>query len=300
MKHAGEGSDRTQPVWFTTADQIALVIGCSMALAMPWHNSPTAQISFAGGLMSRSFAYLVVLDELIRKSCLALVPVLLVRRARFAERGRALESLVVFCAMTQVVITVESLPWIADSFHHTPDPAQPGLMTWVPGPPYWWWKIGALTAGVTAVAMLFLRRATRPTWAESCLIIVAALGFRTAVPDLVTSGTDHLGIVMHMSQDALFFVHEGLNRFPLYLLFGVPAFGALAAARHGRQPVRNWADAIGVGLAALLLFTDQAVQFWADTAGGPSWVVPLLAIHAVQLLCGAVLSWLIVSRVGYT
>ena len=52
----GESSDRTEPVWFTTANLIALVIGCSMALAMPWHNSPTAQIGFAGGLMSRSFA----------------------------------------------------------------------------------------------------------------------------------------------------------------------------------------------------------------------------------------------------
>src|SRR4051812_37826810 len=129
MKDAEDGSSRTEPVWFTTADLIALVIGCSLALAMPWHNSPTAQMGFAGGLMPRSFAYLVALDELIRKACLALVPVFLARRARFVGRGRALESLVAFCAITQVVMAVERLPWIAESFHEEPDPLQPGVMT---------------------------------------------------------------------------------------------------------------------------------------------------------------------------
>jgi len=111
MKDAEEVSNRTEPVWFTTADLIALVIGCSLALATPWHNSPTAQISFSGGLMPPSFAYLVALDELIRKACLALVPVLVARRARFVGRRRSLEFLVAFCAVTQVVMAVERLPW---------------------------------------------------------------------------------------------------------------------------------------------------------------------------------------------
>lgn len=148
MKDAEGGKNRAEPVWFTTADLMALVIGCTLALAIPWHSYPTAQIA------------------------------------------------------------------------------------------------------------------------------------------------------MHVSKDALFFVHEGVNRFPLYLLFGIPAAGVMSAARHGRKPVRNWADMIGVGLAALLLFTDQVLQFWADAVPPPSWVKPLIAIHATQLVAATVLSSLIVSRVG--
>ncbi len=136
-----------------------------------------------------------------------------------------MESLVAFCAITQVVLAVERLPWIAGSFYPEPDPSHPGLMLWVPGSPYWWWKGSALTAGVTAMAIVYVRRTARTAWAESYLI--------------------------------------------------------------------------GVGLAALLLFTDQAIQFWADAAPPPSLIAPLIAIHAAQLVGGTVLSSLIVNRVGY-
>ena len=206
---------RTEPPGITTADLIALVIGSAPALAMPWQSSPTALVRFAGGTMPSSFSYLLTLDEVIRKACLALVPVLLTRRARFATRGRAVESLVAFCAITQVVKVLDGLPWIADSFHHEPHPSRPNVMNWVPGLPYWWWKWGALTTGVMAVAMLFGRRSTRPAWVVSVLIPLAALGFRATVPDLITNGTDRLGIAMHLSEDVLFFIHEGFNRLPL-------------------------------------------------------------------------------------
>jgi hypothetical protein len=298
MKDAIKVSDitkRTEPLGITTLDLIALVIGSSVALAMPWQSLPTAVIQFSAGTMPGSFSYLLTLDEVIRKACLALVPVLLTRRARFATRERGVESLGAFCAITQAVKVLDSLPWIADSFHDEPDPSRPNVMKWVPGPPYWCWKWGALTAGVMALAVLIVRRTSLPAWAVSVLILLAASGLRATVPDLITNGTDRLGIAMHLSDDVLFFIHEGFNRFPLYLLFGIPACSTLAASGRGGRPVSNWADGIGVGLAALLFFTDQAIQFWADAAA-PPFVGPLTIIHSVQLTLGAVVSAIAVSR----
>ena len=295
---AYDATKRTEPSGITTADLFALVIGSSLALAMPWQSSPTALVKFAGGAMPSSFSCLLTLDEVIRKACLALVPVLLTRRVRLPTRGRAVECLVAFCAITQVVKVLDSLPWIADSFHHEPHPSRPNVMNWVPGPPYWWWKWGAFTVGVMAVAVLFVRGTARPAWAVSVLILLAAFGFRATVPDLITHGTDRLGIAMHLSEDVLFFVHEGINRLPLYLLYGIPACAALAAARRGRHPVGNWADGIGVALATLLLFTDQAIQFWADAAA-PPFVGPLIILHSVQLAVGAVVSAIVVSRLRH-
>src|SRR5262249_5605397 len=133
MKDVTEACDvtkRTEPFGITTADLIALVIGSSLALAMPWQSSPTAEIHFAGGLMPSSFSYRLAPLELIPKACLALVPVLLIRRARFATRGRAVECLVAFCAITQVVRALDDLPWILDSFHYEPDPTRPNMRNW--------------------------------------------------------------------------------------------------------------------------------------------------------------------------
>ncbi len=289
----------TEPRGFTTADLIALVIGSSLALALPWHSSASDRIRFASGLMPSAFACLGVVDETIRKACLALTPVFFIRRVRSPGRTWAVEWLVVFCASTELIRVVESVPWIANSFYlRTFSRGGTKVVVTVPAWPLWHWKVGASATGLTASTLLLLRQKAFQGLTNAVLLVLASLGLRATVPDVIAWGSDRIGVMLWISEDLRFLIYEAFDRFPLYLLLGIPACAALAAVRQTPRPVRCWADCVGIGLAAILLLTDQTMQFWADAAG-PPFVAPLIAIHGAQLLVGGVLNWSTVAYVRY-
>jgi hypothetical protein len=76
-------TERREPISITLADLLALVVGSALAVSLPQLHWPSDRIAIGNVPVPGWFAWLFVIAEAAMKVCLALIPVILGRRARY-------------------------------------------------------------------------------------------------------------------------------------------------------------------------------------------------------------------------
>src|SRR4051812_42077123 len=97
-----------EPRGMTLADLVVLIVGVGLACSLPWVWF-IPQIMAIHGPGSRFFAWLVLAYEGLGKACIALTPVVLVRRFRYGGVARPAEFLLALCSLSTLAMAVEHL-----------------------------------------------------------------------------------------------------------------------------------------------------------------------------------------------
>jgi hypothetical protein len=168
--------------------------------------------------------------------CLALVPVVLARRARYGGLARPAEFLTACCGLPEITANLG---------------CPPGLL------------IAALLAAIT----LRSGRRRLPDWLLTALCMLAWLGIAEAGIERMGRGADlfqwYFGIRIRglAGWTIYYFTPTFLNS----LLYAVPAFVALRDLRRPDPPHRSWLEWTGLGLAAVLLASNATNQIIIDS-----------------------------------
>ena len=291
MAHSpGETPARPEPRSITIADAMVLVIGVAVALALPWFNGWVQMPQPVMEPRWRIISWFV--EELVGKVSLALIPLMLYRRARFGGVCRAGELLLVVCAsrviagevcrVSQLEISPDGI--LADEF-------------------YWASLKLAGAACVSAAAALIIFGQKLSDFVVSSLLVVAVAGSHPW-PTFPLWRLNNLaigdgGIEVSLAAEYAFFI----GFFALESL--VPAvIGAAAvydAIKH-RFHTRLMAG-IGLALAAVNLVITLAVDLPSNfTAAWPRWndhlLYVLLAGPAAAAILGCSVFYLIRPRLA--
>jgi hypothetical protein len=154
---------RPGPRSMTIADSMVLVIGVAVALALPWYNGwvQTPQPV----MWPRWMIILYFFEEAVGKASLALIPLMLYRRARFGGISRPGELLLVACASRVIadeVARVSDLELSVD-----------GILA---GESYWASLRVAAVAFILAVTALILFRRRLSDFVITSLLVIAVAG----------------------------------------------------------------------------------------------------------------------------
>lgn len=180
--------------------------------------------------------------EILQRACLALAMVIFVRRVRYGGRGRAVEVLLVFCAMPALA---DWERWLCRM--HSP---------WQTGSLGWWAERTADFACPTAFVAYVLVRKQISGWASLALLGFAMQSF-WAGDSYLLSLPGELAYAMSLSKNAEEVVLEALMTFSVGMIYGVPAAQILfARSRIGW----TWVDWTGAALAAPLLLISTALD----------------------------------------
>jgi hypothetical protein len=281
-------SPHAEPLGFTLADLAALVLGVALVAALPLYTPPNSQLS---GVPSAWWYWpLHLARECIGKACLALVPVLLARCARYRRLARSAEFLAAFCALPWLTSAIDRLPAMLVT---EPVPGVANALQAVPSELFWRWKEGQLAVGVIAAFAFALGRKRLPGWALSVLLILVWLGLINGA-ELFLERVASAAIDFELNERATEMVAFGVAGPILFLLYGVPAMASLLTSNR-----RTWLDWTGMSLAAALFLTSEIVFHAADWATQPpSFLWPLELVFVAVMLASTVLSLFIVRRLG--
>jgi hypothetical protein len=279
---------RTEPIAFTLADLAALVLGVALVAALPWYMP--RNMNFGGVGSNWWYAPLHLAREAIGKACLALVPVILARCARYRRIARPAELLGAFCGMPWLTTAIDRLP----SMHVLrPVPGVANSLHLFQSALYWHWKEGLLAVALMAALAVALGRKRLPGWALSALLIIASPGIHDSV-ELLHPLAESLGSAFRLDELAVELLTFCVVGPILILLYAVPAIAALLTPNR-----RSWLDWAALSLAAALYLASEIVFHAADWSTGQAsllWKMEL--VFVAVMLASIALSFLIVRRVG--
>lgn len=296
-----------EPTAVTLADLLALVVGVALVATIPWYYW-LHPFDFRGP-WPRWLPYLWATRQLLAMACLALVPVIIARRAIFGGLVRPAEFLACCGGLPQLTFGIESLlmmSWLR---------LQHGIVIftvrdempvsvgreWRQGP-YWTWKHGLLIVAVLATVAFLLGRRRLPGWLLTVLLMIAWVGFEGTLPEQmswVVGRLIRLGYGGPIGGLAGVFIGASTRLLPRFLFFAVPALVALRDV--GRPAPRwSWLEWAGLGLSALLLLaseTAETIRLHAMYRGGGYWLQEALP-RALTMLVAVVLAIFIAHRLG--
>ncbi len=188
-----------EPTAVTLADLLALVVGVAVVATIPWYYW-LHPFDFKGP-WPRWLPYLWATRQLLAMGCLALVPVIIARRAVFGGLVRPAEFLACCGGLPQLVFESSAF-WMMSTAHgiviFTPRDEMPVSVgqEWEQGP-YWTWKHQLLIVAVLATVAFLLGRRRLPGWALTVLLMIAWAGFQGTVPEQVIWGIGFWIIGIH-------------------------------------------------------------------------------------------------------
>jgi len=290
--------DRPEPNGLTVVDLTALVAGVALAAALPWGfgvSIPTAAgWNWWGSRGGLQFAGLA-----LERACLALVPVVLARRARYGGVARPAEFLAAACGLTGVPRAVSRLVFAVQYnplWGAGPHDALRRFEAWE----RWQDETGrVLTPGLFAAACVAvtawaLGRRRWPGWVQTALLLTAWLGLCGGAWALGSKALALLGdpsgasAARRLLEAAAF---SAACLVPFKLFFDVPAGAAWHRLRSRLAPRPTWLERLALGLVVALFVANQLLhssETYPPALWARKWSV--LATTAVAVPLGLTLS----------
>lgn len=284
----GPGPPRPEPIGTTPADLLALIAGVALAAALPWSSGRPEPAWF----MALAYA-----QEGLPKGCMALIPVVITRRARFGGPIRPGEFLAFWIGFSQLVFELSLLPILGLV---SPILDRGRLQGYQLRPEaYRAFELGQLGLGVLAALTLLARRRRLHPAVAGALVLVAWVDIGGPLRSLLRGLLDPiLGSIDRASLAAHAF--SLLWHLPLSVVFYLPAIVAIADLfRRGGRGL-TWVEWAGLGLVVPWWFAMRAFRatiLFQNTLP-PRSLAAILVFDAWEILVSAALATLLVRRVG--
>jgi hypothetical protein len=298
----------------TLGDLAALVAGIAVVLVLPARQSYWPYPADFFGPWPRWLPWCFCLRQAVGAACLALLPVVLWRRACHGGLARPAEFLALCAAMpfladsietalirlsyrtrTGISLTGFGLDGISVAFHNE----------WRQSS-HWVWEQSLLLGGIVALVAFLVGRRRLPGWLSTVFVMIAWLGAYEAAPALASRWIARLidrvngqpiGEIAGISRWAV------VGLLPRFVLYAVPAIAAVRDVRHDGRARPTWLEWTALGLAAALFLIaepTELVRTYTITGNTRSWAVETLA-RAIAMLMALVLAYFvnrIEKRVG--
>ena len=296
----GERADRG----ITLADCGLLILGIALVLALPWSDGLIDEPFMVGGgsgPVARWYAPIPFAHELLSKTSLALLPLVLWRCHREDRSARPAELLLAALGAWPLVEAVDALPAVANSWTSNQVPQSPFSWYPVPGVLFLWTRLGVASVAAVAILTLLIGRRRLPRLCVAALALVAMLMSYAWLKEPIIVGLDQPVIwhnVKAVAGPAVFLVRPAA----MVALWLVPTTMLASAMfdftldRRGRR----WTEWAGLGLSTptlVLLAADVAysgiIHPGFVTAEIPGIVAFLAGPPIVSGLLGVLLAWMI-------
>jgi hypothetical protein len=313
---------RREPIAMTLADLSALVLGSALALFVPQMHFPADQITIYNAPMPGWVGWLFVIREVAMKVGLALVPVILARRARYGGLPRLADWLAILVAVALLAETLKRSGWIkrfarwylvdfqqrlgcpvffspARNVHGSGVRWPTGFDPWDAYRIWGWLALVLFVLILVAVAVGWKKM---PSWINTALVSAAAFTWLAGVTFVVTEGLVRAfeAIAPRIGLPPVIGVQiaDGVKNLPDGLLFGVPVVAMVLEFRTRTRGKWVWSEWIGAASAVLALLAWDAVYWYADFVGRTA---PLgstrLTVRTLLLIVVGLSSWFIVEHV---
>lgn len=164
---------------WSLADLIILVAGCAVTMSLPWMQNPWVQVKvWVGQPAPAWYLPLLITNEVLTKSALALLPLALWKRAQLGGVIRPGEFLLAVVTAPLLATLVGRLDWVRNSSYQAELPDNLGSY-WIAGGPFWYIHLAAVAVFAASMLALIFKHKQMPAWTRSTLLISAYLG---AVP----------------------------------------------------------------------------------------------------------------------
>ncbi len=292
-----EPEPRPEPTGLRIGDLVALVAGAGLAMALTWHSQWPSRRTLAGRPAPEWYIILLYATEITRKGCLALVPVILMRRVRNGGPMRPGELAALCFGIDLLLLAVYQSPVL-------------GILSLTPGTkdvytvnmgPFWTWYVAILALSLAAVVLLFVRRRQLPGWVAGLLLCAGWYGlhpceviYKEAFDALFGDG------LMGLPMVARFAIHSVAASLPFSVLGHLPtAFAALDGMKP--QAGRTWVERAGLAMTLGLWIVGDCrnfARFWLDVPALQTRAI--VAFNVVMPLLVIALSFALARRLDAT
>jgi hypothetical protein len=236
---------RPEPAKMTLGDLVALIAGAAMAASLTWYSQQPRVRMLAGRPAPEWYVVLLHAREVLRKGCMALVPVILARKVRHGGPIRPGEFAALCVGADQLMLALYGWPFL-------------GILTPIPGKKdfyevndtaFWIWKVATFAASALAAILLATLRRRLPAVVSGLLLVASWYGLYSPLQSFTLDAVPYLmqGFYPRLSTLGRTVLSEAIW-FPFVVIGMIPAvFAALDAAR--RRPGRTWVEWTGLALA---------------------------------------------------
>jgi len=327
--------ERREPIPITLADLAALVLGSALAISLPQMHLTTDRIAIGGAPMPGWIAWLFVIGEVAMKVSMALIPVILARRARYGCLPRPADWLSILVGLTLLHEVVRRSEWMKGlarwyfgdfrcmlgyPVSFSIQEMWPGNrimggdaipvgyggfpVDFAPGDEYrlWGWSAAFLFLATSVALLLGWKR--MPGWAKTGLLSILAFTGSVVLTCLVRDGLRQafqaFAARARLSTGIFAEMASGVAAAPESLLFGVPVVAILIQLRTGRISKWVWTERIGAPTALLALLTGVVICVYADLVldATDPLATTRLTVQALRWVVLGLSSWIIVDRAG--
>jgi hypothetical protein len=284
---------RTEPSANTIADLVALVAGVALAAALEWYSGWGSRQGLGGTPAPHWYVLLYYLNEGVQKGLVAMIPVVVSRRARYGGPVRPAEFLALSSGVPRLLLSFERLPVL-------------GLVIQMPGNQvnyqvnierYRLWMLTELVVSALAVALAAGLRRRLALWV-TCSLLVGAWVALGPVEGFIHEGRDAiLDRVQLPNWEARLF--NDLLAMPFLVFRMIPLVLAATDAFRGDRAGRTWVERACLGLALISFLGGRLVYYSRmslNRPGGGS--LNAITIDLVELMIAMALSLAIVRRYG--
>ncbi len=236
---------QAEPTGMTLGDLVALVAGAALAASLTWYSRQPRVRTLAGGPAPEWYIVLLHAREVLRKGCIALVPVILARKVRHKGPIRPGEFAALCVGFDQLMLALYAWPVL-------------GILRPIPGmkdfyeidDTHWRaWKVATSSVSALAAVLLTTCRRRLPAVVSGLLLVASWYGLFGPLQTFTLDAVPYLtrGFYPRLSPLGRTVLSEAIW-FPFVVIGMTPTlFAVLDAAR--RRPGRTWVEWAGLAFA---------------------------------------------------